>query len=254
MFWTEVRKKRFILENTRVVEPLLCPEIKLRLITPECPLWKASEQDVAAIPVASPYWGFCWAGGQGLARYILDRVESVAGKRVFVFGAGCGIEAIAAAMADADFVLACDIDPVAIEAVKLNAILNNVSLEVTSENYLGAQLIGFDVLLAGDMFYDRGFAEESMAWLRLLAKRGVSIFLGDPLRGNLSGDSLVRVATYRAPADVDLDGKYLQETAIYSVCWNHSSELYAEIQRFSRRTIDFLPVRSRHKQSHLHLL
>lgn len=142
MLHSETQKKESILENTRVVEPLLCPEIKLRLITPDCPLWSANEQDLAALPIADPYWGFCWAGGQALARYILDQTEVVAGKRVF--------------------------------------------------------------------------AEKATAWFRLLAECGLQMFFGDLLRGNLCDDFPVRVATYRAPADVDLHGHYLQETAIFA--------------------------------------
>lgn len=215
---TETKKQEFIIANTRVVEPLLCPEIKLRLITPACPLWSANEQSLAALPISDPYWGFCWAGGQVLARYILDQAEVVAGKRIFVFGAGCGIEAIAALKAGAELVLACDIDPMAAEAAQINALLNNVSFETTTKDLLGEPLTGFDVLLAGDMFYDRNFAERVTAWFRLLAESGLKILIGDPLRGNLCEDFLVRVGTYQAPADVDLYGQYLREAVVFAFC------------------------------------
>src|SRR5271169_6071565 len=112
---------KFILENTCVSNPVLCPELKLHLITDSCPLWRASLSEVEALAIGEPYWGFCWAGGQALARHILDQPEVVKGRRVMVFGCGCGIEAIAAAKSGAAMIMASDTDPFAIEATLLNA-------------------------------------------------------------------------------------------------------------------------------------
>ncbi len=216
--WQDAERRRsFILENTRVVAPPLCPEIPLRLVTSSCPLWRATEEDLAALGIGEPYWGFCWAGGQALARYVLDHPDLVCGRRVFVFGAGCGIEALAALKAGATHVLASDIDPFAVDSLRLNAELNGVQVDTTLSNMLGKPLEGFPVVLSGDMFHDPAFAREVLTWLTVLAAEGGDILIGDPGRGNLGGASVRRLATYRAPSDVDVDGKYLQEAGVYAV-------------------------------------
>lgn len=213
----KMERKAFILENTRLVAPPLCPEIPLHLITDSCPLWHATERDLERLPIAAPYWGFCWAGGQALARYILDRPDLFTGKRVVDFGAGCGIEAIAAMKSGARSVLASDIDPMAEEAMVLNAHVNNVPIEATTRDLIGDPLHGFDLLIAGDMFYDPEFSRTVLAWFESLAARGIGIFLADPSRGNLSGTHLAPLATYQAPADVDIDGRYRQKTTVYQM-------------------------------------
>lgn len=193
--------------------------MKLHLITDECPLWYATEADLSNLPISmgDPYWGFCWAGGQALARHVLDHPELVRGKRILDFGAGCGIEAVAALMAGAESVLAADIDPMALVAVQANASLNGVCIQGTTRDLVGESLEGVDVVLAGDMFYDPAFSQAVMSWLTWLALQGVTVLLGDPSRGNLSGDCLEVAGVYLAPADIDLYGKYLRETKVYRV-------------------------------------
>ncbi len=210
-----MERRSFILENTRITAPPLCPEIPLYLITDACPLWYATEKDLEKIPMAEPYWGFCWAGGQALARYILDHPEEVAGKRILDFGSGCGVGAIAAMKCGASSALAADIDPMAEEAVALNALLNNVAVEATTRDLVGDSLAGFDLVMAGDMFYDPDFSRRVISWLGALAERGVDVILGDPSRGNLAEVSLAMLGSYQAPADVDIDGKYRQKTTVY---------------------------------------
>jgi predicted nicotinamide N-methyase len=224
-----MERRAFILENTRIASPMLCPEIQLHLITEACPLWRATERDLAEIAIGDPYWGFCWAGGQALARYILDNPERVTGKRVFDFGAGCGVEAVAAMHCGASRVLASDIDPFATEAMQLNALLNRVTVETTTMDLIGETLPDFDVALAGDMFYDPDFSRRSLAWLTSLASRGLDVFLADPGRGNLCGKAALKaLASYQAPADVDLEGKYLQQATVYTIdCRNgRESDLF----------------------------
>jgi predicted nicotinamide N-methyase len=210
-----MNRRSFILDNTVLASPLLCPEIRLHLITDSCPLWHATEPDLAELGLADPYWGFCWAGGQALSRFILDHPEVVEGKRVLEFGAGCGIEAIAAMKAGARHVLASDIDPMAAEATQLNGLENSVSIETTTWDLIGNPLPGFEVVLAGDMFYDPSFTQRVVEWLASLTRRGIRVFLGDPYRGNLSTMPIKPLTTYRAPADVDIAGRYLQDTTVY---------------------------------------
>jgi predicted nicotinamide N-methyase len=213
---TIMNRKAFILENTRLVSPAICPEVRLHLITDSCPLWHATEQELATLGIGDPYWGFCWAGGQALARYILDHPDVVAGKRVFIFGAGCGIEAVVAGLSGAGFILGSDTDPMAAEAARLNGPANGVTVETTTEDLIGAPLDGFDVVLAGDMFYDPAFSRKVLAWFGALAADGLKVFLSDPCRGNLSDFPLKPLATYKAPSDVDIFGKYLMDTVVYT--------------------------------------
>jgi predicted nicotinamide N-methyase len=221
-----------ICRHTVVASPKLCPEIRLRLITPDCPLWKASEEDAAALGLVEPYWAFPWAGGQALARYILDTPELVRGKRVLDFGAGGAVEGIAAALSGAH-VTVSDIDPMAVAAALVNAELNGVSLEGTTENFLGrsvaegpggklAETNGifgrWDVVLAGDVFYGSAMANELSSWLMTLAGKSVLVLIGDANRGFLDTENLVAEARFDAPADNDGDGSFLQPATVY--CMN----------------------------------
>ena len=116
----------FIRENTAIESPALLPELRFHLASEITPLWEASEEILAERGLPPPFWAFAWAGGQALARYILDHPETVAGKRVLDFASGSGLSAIAAAKAGAAHVLANEIDPFACEAIRLNAALNGV--------------------------------------------------------------------------------------------------------------------------------
>lgn len=210
-----MEKRTFILENTRLVSPGLCPEIRLHLITADCPLWQATEADLAALAIDDPYWGFCWGGGEALARFVLDHPQWVEGRRVLDFGSGCGVTAIAAMMAGAASVRAADIDPLAAAAVQLNALQNEVAVTPVTANLIGDPLAEIDVVLAGDMFYDPEFTRRVLSWLGERSAAGLQVVIGDPGRGNLGGVRLSVLAVYLASADVDVAGEYLQETWVY---------------------------------------
>ncbi|HVU05025.1 MAG TPA: 50S ribosomal protein L11 methyltransferase [Polyangiaceae bacterium] len=210
------RLREPILAHTTLAAARLCPEIRLRLVTAECPLWKASEEEAARSGLVEPYWAFSWAGGQALARHLLDHPELVRNKRVLDFGAGGAVEGIAAALVGA-CVLANDIDPMATEAALVNAELNGVSLEVTTENLVGVVDPSWDVVLCGDVFYGTEMAAPALAWLRALARRGADVLVGDPDRGFLDVTGLDAVARVEAPADNDADGSFLRPTTIYRV-------------------------------------
>jgi predicted nicotinamide N-methyase len=210
-------RKKFILENTCLVNPVLCPELQLHLVTDSCPLWHAGERELETLAIGDPYWAFCWAGGQALARYLLDHPNTVKGRRVMVFGAGCGIEAIAAAKSGAAMVLASDTDPFAIEATLLNARLNGVQTETTTRNLIGDPLAEFDVLLAGDLFYDPVFSAKVLWWLQDLSSRGMQVYIADPGRGNVPFGlgTIEQVGSYHASADVDVVGKFLVKAEVF---------------------------------------
>jgi len=198
-----------------VIEPpFLCPEVPLHLITEACSLWRATERELAVVGWPEPYWAFAWAGGQALARHLLDRSEVVQGRSVLDFGAGGGVEAIAARLAGARSVLASDLDPVAVTAIALNAALSGTSVETTTEDLLGRDL-GWDVVLVGDVCYDPALSTRLFAWLGPLAERGATVLIGDPGRGNVPLDRVEAVAVYDAPSDVDVRGRYLRATTVY---------------------------------------
>lgn len=200
-----------------MAQPSLCPEIRLRIVTEACPLWSAREEDLEAMGLPSPFWAFCWAGGEALARSLLDHPERVAGRRVLDFGAGGGVEAIAAARAGGR-VVAVDIDPVAAHCTKLNAELNGVEIEVVVADWLGRDDLGFDVILAGDVTYDPELARRVVDWLAPQADRGVDVWLADPGRGCLPADAKTRlqpVDAHRVPADNDRGGRSLVTARVY---------------------------------------
>src|SRR5690348_9067026 len=122
----------FIRRNTAIAVPPLVPEIRLHLATEITPIWQATEQTLTHSALPPPFWAFAWAGGQALARYLLDHPEVVAGRSVLDFGAGSGLVAIAAAKAGAACVLAADIDPFAAAAITANATLNAVAVDVAT--------------------------------------------------------------------------------------------------------------------------
>jgi predicted nicotinamide N-methyase len=171
----------FVRARTTAAAVPLVPEIVLHQASKMTPLWQATAAELRSWD-DSPFWAFPWAGGQALARHVLDHPETVRGRRVLDFASGSGLVAIAAARAGAGSVVAVDLDPFCATVIPLNAALNGVVLEVRIANLVGDPLAGFDLVLAGDVFYDRALAEEGFRWFRALAGRGVRVLAGDPGR------------------------------------------------------------------------
>lgn len=192
----EVRMSDLILDNTRAVSPRLLPEMKLYLAQDDVPLYRMGEDELDALGIGTPYWAFAWAGGQALGRYLLDNPSVVRGRKVLDFGAGSGMVAIAAALAGAFDVIAADIDPVAAEAMRLNAELNDVHLDILTEDVIGSTDPNFEVVLIGDVFYDKGLADLVLPWLRELEALGRTVLIGDPGRFYLPSMGMERVARY----------------------------------------------------------
>ncbi|HEX7200614.1 MAG TPA: 50S ribosomal protein L11 methyltransferase, partial [Dongiaceae bacterium] len=162
----------FIRAETALSAPPLVPEIRLHLASEILPIWQATEADLARHGLPPPYWAFAWPGGQALTRHLLDHRELVAGRRVLDFAAGSGLSAIAAAMAGASTVAAADIDPFARAAIALNADTNGVDVALIEEDILltpGDWPSDWDVILAGDVCYERPMAERVAAWFTELA-------------------------------------------------------------------------------------
>ena len=206
--------ERFILDNTGVMHPPHVPELRLHLATEAHELWLKTEEELEEIGLPPPFWAFAWAGGQGLARYILDHPESVSGKRVLDFASGSGLVAIAAVKAGAAAVLAADIDPWTETAIRLNAALNGVAIDFTGRNLVGTP-VEADVLLAGDVFYDRAFADLLLPWFLELADRGVTVLVGDPGRAYLPKQRLYAEATYQVPVTRALEDSEVKKTTVW---------------------------------------
>jgi len=163
--------------------------------------------------VPPPYWAFAWAGGQALARYVLDNPELVAGKRVLDFGAGSGVVALAAAKAGAASVLAADIDKFSVAAIQANALANGLTVATTSDDLIGGSE-DFDIILVGDMCYERPLAERLMAWLKSSA---AEILLGDPGRAYFPKEGLVRLAQYNVATTRELEDREIRETGVWKL-------------------------------------
>ncbi len=195
----------FIRRETKLGRPSLVPELELYLADEAVPLWHATEVDLARDNLPPPYWAFAWPGGQALARLILDQPDLVQGKRVVDFGAGSGIASLAAAKAGAASVLAADIDAYAAAVIQLNAGANGLTLEVTTADISQSPFVG-DVLLIGDMCYERGLAAAVLGWARPAARASL-VLLADPGRAYQPTDGLVEVARYTVPTSRDLEDR-----------------------------------------------
>ena len=197
----------FIRAQTAIAPPPLTPEIRLHLASEVTPLWQATEASLARQQLPPPYWAFAWAGGQALARYLLDHRDIVASQDVLDFGAGSGLVAIAAKMAGARRVTAAEIDPFATAAIAMNARLNNVAVTVEASDVIGRAEAPWTLILAGDMCYERPLAERLADWLRERVRRGTTVLLGDPGRAYLPKTGLTELARYAVPTPLELEDR-----------------------------------------------
>ena len=207
----------FVRRNTAITVPPLVPEIRLYLAKEVTPIWLATEETLARSGLPPPFWAFAWAGGQALARYLLDHPAVVAGRSMLDFGAGSGLVAIAAAKAGAVSVVAAEIDNFAAVAIAANAALNDVEITVQTADLLDTVNSGWDIVTAGDVCYERPMADRVTGWLRMLAARGVLVLLGDPGRAYLPDGALIERARYVVPTSREIeDGEY-RETVVWEV-------------------------------------
>jgi predicted nicotinamide N-methyase len=195
--------------------PPRTPEIRLWLANEAIPLWEAGEAELAATGLPPPFWAFAWAGGQAIARYLLDHPDEVAGKRVLDFAAGSGLQAIAAAKAGAAGVTASEVDPFATAAIGLNAALNGVEIAVVEGDVIDRERTDWDLVLAGDVFYERDLAARVEPWLRRLAGDGITVLVGDPGRGFLPKAGLERVIAYAVKTDRALEDTDLRNAVVW---------------------------------------
>ena len=206
--------EEFIHVNTAFSSPPHVPEIGLHLADEAHDLWHRTEEELAEIGLPPPFWAFAWAGGQGLARYLIDNPWNVRGSQVLDFATGSGLVAIAAAKAGAADVTASDIDPFCAAAVRLNAAANGASVAFEARDLVDED-IDFDVLLAGDVFYDRAFAGRLLPWFARLSATGTTILVGDPGRSYLPRERLTKLAEYQVPVTRALEDAEVKRTTVW---------------------------------------
>jgi len=210
----EARRRAFILANTALLPVPHVPEIRLHVATEAMDLWQKTEDELAELGLPPPFWAFAWAGGQGLARYILDHPESVRAKRTLDFASGSGLVAIGAMKAGAAGAIAADIDPFAETAIVINAAANDVRVAARTEDLIGVSG-DWDVILAGDICYEQGLAERVITWLAAEQARGVVVLIGDPGRAYLPRERLECLAEYRVPVVGALEDNEIKKTSVW---------------------------------------
>ena len=209
-----VRPDQFVRANTALLAPPLVPEVKLRLAHDALPLWEKTEEELGALDLPPPFWAFAWAGGQALARHVLDSPGLVAGRDVLDFASGSGLVAIAAIKASARTATASEIDRFALAAIARNVAANGAPVAVTGADLIGSD-DGWEVVLVGDAFYEKPLAERLLAWLPSLAMRGATVLIGDPGRTYLPKDRLTRLATYDVPVTRALEDAEIKRTSVW---------------------------------------
>ncbi|MCJ2010131.1 class I SAM-dependent methyltransferase [Methylobacterium sp. J-092] len=206
----------FIRANTRLLPVAHAPEIVLHVADEATELWQKTEDELAEIGLPPPFWAFAWAGGQALARYLLDNPEIAAGRRVLDFASGSGLVAIAAARSGAASVLASDLDAFAIAAIPLNAAANGVSGRIATSS---ADLIGtvpdVDLVLAADIFYERDLAGAVGDWLKRLHAAGTTVLIGDPGRSYLPRARLEAIVSYAVPVTRALEDAEIKQSHVW---------------------------------------
>ena len=207
----------FIRANTRLLCPPLVPEIALHLAEESVPIWLKTEEELGEMNVPPPYWAFAWAGGQALARYILDNAALFTGRSILDLGTGSGLTAIAAMKAGAAHVLAADIDQIALAATTLNAAENGVVIKTTAEDLLAAPPPAFDVILVGDLFYERELAERVTAFITRAAAQGALVLIGDPQRNYFPKGRFTQAAQYQVAVTRELEDALIKNTAVWQL-------------------------------------
>jgi predicted nicotinamide N-methyase len=206
----------FIRANTRLKPVPLVPEIMLNVADEAVPLWTKTEDELGEAGLPPPFWAFAWAGGQALARFILDHPHHVTGKTAIDLASGSGLVAIAAMKAGAAQVFAYDIDAFARTAMGLNAAENGVVIEARGADLLGGAVApDAQTILAGDIFYERDTAERAFAFLAARAADGATVLIGDPGRSYLPKDKLRKLTEYQVPVTRDLEDAEIKNTAVW---------------------------------------
>lgn len=207
----------FVAANTRLQPVPHAPEISLHLADEVTPIWRLTEEELGELGLPPPFWAFAWAGGQALARYLLDHPHEVAGRRVLDFAAGSGLVGIAARKAGAASVLCADIDPFCAAAVAANAAANAVAIEFTADDLLDAPPPDVDVICAGDVCYEKPMTDRVLAWLARAKANGARVLIGDPGRTYFPRQGLAFLAEYRVPTIRELEDQEVKRSSVWAL-------------------------------------
>ena len=207
----------FIRAQTRPLPVLSLPSIQLYQADEVTPLWLMTEQDMAIQRLAPPFWAFPWSGGQALARYVLEHPEIVQGRRVLDIACGSGLVGIAAMQAGAASALCNDIDPYAGTAVALNAGLNNVELAFTGANLLTGPVPDVDIILAGDICYEKPMTDAMLTYFRRAAPHKIEVYIGDPHRTYFPKTGLIRLADYDILTNADIEDTAVKPASVWKL-------------------------------------
>jgi predicted nicotinamide N-methyase len=206
--------------GTQLRSVRLVPEIRLYQAGDPISLWRPAEPTSWWAGLGPPFWAFAWAGGQALARYLLDHPETIRGRRVIDMASGSGLVAIAAAQAGAATVTAYDIDPAAAEAIRMNAAANAVTVlpvcaDVLEQDNLPAA--GTDLVLVADAFYQPELARKVIQFVARGHARGADVLVGDFGRAYLPSDRLTSLASYDVAGQSMLEGSDVKHTTIWAL-------------------------------------
>jgi predicted nicotinamide N-methyase len=207
----------FIRRHTKALPVAGLEPITLYQASELTPLWQMTEADMSDVRLAPPFWAFAWAGGQGIARYLRDHPQTVTGKRVFDLACGSGLVAIAAMLAGARSAVANDIDPLCKAAVALNAALNGVNVDYDARDYLDTAPEGIDVILAGDICYERAMSERLLAFLSRAHSQGIAVYIGDPGRSYFPKTGLKRLGGYDILTTTEIEDSPQKHTTVWQM-------------------------------------
>ena len=210
-------RRAFILGATRLQAPPHTPELRLYLADEITPIWRMTEEALEEIGIPPPFWAFAWAGGQALARWVLDNPHEVAGKRVLDFACGSGLVGIAAARAGAAEVTGADIDSFCEAAVAVNAEVNGVTVAFTCVDLTQGPPPEVDVILAGDIAYEQPTAGRVRAWLEAARAKGIRVLVGDPGRTYFDRNGLVALAEYQVETTRELEDHAVKRTGVWAL-------------------------------------
>lgn len=206
----------FIRANTILGRAPLVPEFTLHLATEITPIWQATEDFLRMQNIAPPFWAFAWPGAQALARHMLDCPEKVVGRRVLDFAAGCGLAALAACRAGAASVEACEIDPLAVSAILMNAAANGAHVRAVCADLVG-EACRWDLIVCGDVFYEGPMTRHIEPWLRAMAAGGAEVWVADPGRAYLPREGMGEFARAAVPTSLELEDTATRMTRLLRV-------------------------------------
>jgi len=215
---TQPPAEEIIRGSTTLSPVVLVPEIRLYQASEPMSVWQHTERATGRTGLDPPFWAFAWAGGQALARYLLDHPEAVTGRHVIDVASGSGLVAIAAVMAGAAAVTAYDIDPLAATAIMANAEANGVAIPAACTDVLsGLPPDGTDLVLVADAFYERDLAAQVLRFAERSQARGAAVLVGDFGRAYLPRARLVPLASYDVSGLGALEDADVKRTTVWTL-------------------------------------